>query len=369
MLWSWLGGLILRWVDVRAKLMPWHASGCLNGNHSLGWNPAVPMQPIPNVRLAHANQSGEGGLSTCQRHCSFEGRHMPPLVLTSLNDNLKWSPRKRHPTSCHKIDHFSLLAMTTGCVRKSSHMKDLPDRLKAARKRLNLSQRKLGDRVGLSQAAINKIEAGNTLQPRTIKAIAAALECEPEWLEYGKNPPAWAQQDRQAQDTAGAKGEIFTAREATNGAGKANIDQAPIAKRSVPLISWVRAGAFEEAVDLHPLGLGDELIEVTVSCSRTTYALRVRGESMLDPAGGAHSFAEGDIIVVDPERAPIHRSYVVAKLASVNEVTFKQLIYGDGGKMLLKAINPRWPQPYIEMTDGCQVIGVVVEKVQRTAFV
>ena len=114
---------------------------------------------------------------------------------------------------------------------------------------------------------------------------------------------------------------------------------------------------------------GDELVEVSVRTGPHTYALRVRGESMYDPAGGQHSFAEGDIIIVDPDRERVHRSYVIAKLANDNEVTFKQLIHGDGGKMLLKALNPRWPQPYIEMTPDCQLIGVVVEKVQRTTFV
>jgi SOS-response transcriptional repressor LexA len=148
-----------------------------------------------------------------------------------------------------------------------------------------------------------------------------------------------------------------------------NVHPAPPTRNVVPLISWVKAGEFAEAIDIYQPGGGDELIEVSVRTGPHTYALRVRGESMYDPAGGQHSFAEGDIIIVDPDRERVHRSYVIAKLANDNEVTFKQLIHGDGGKMLLKALNPRWPQPYIEMTPDCQLIGVVVEKVQRTTFI
>lgn len=211
-------------------------------------------------------------------------------------------------------------------------------------------------------------------KPDTIEIKAENLEnlsnffgVSMDWLKKGKGH----KKPLEANDMAA----IYQVRQHSSGVCApaantiSNVERAPLARNVVPLISWVKAGEFAEAIDIYQPGIGDEMVDVSVRAGPHTYALRVRGESMYDPSGGQHSFAEGDIIIVDPDRERGHRSYVIAKLANDNEVTFKQLIHGDGGKMLLKALNPRWPQPYIEMTQDCQLIGVVVEKVQRTAFI
>lgn len=49
-----------------------------------------------------------------------------------------------------------------------------------------LTQDKLGDIVGTSQAAIQKIANGKTRRPRQLLAIARALKVNAEWLETGK---------------------------------------------------------------------------------------------------------------------------------------------------------------------------------------
>ena len=64
-------------------------------------------------------------------------------------------------------------------------MKTLAERLKLARENAGLSQSQLGEKIGLSQQSVAKIENGDTLQPRKIKEIAKALNVSQQWLQLG----------------------------------------------------------------------------------------------------------------------------------------------------------------------------------------
>lgn len=59
---------------------------------------------------------------------------------------------------------------------------DLPNRLAARMKELNLSQAELARRVKISQPSIFAILNGDTRNPRNLRAIARALETTEEWL-------------------------------------------------------------------------------------------------------------------------------------------------------------------------------------------
>ena len=61
----------------------------------------------------------------------------------------------------------------------------LSKRVKQARKALGLTQEKLGEKVGVSQESIRKIEAGETEMPHYIKELAVALDCSLSWLIEG----------------------------------------------------------------------------------------------------------------------------------------------------------------------------------------
>ena len=61
----------------------------------------------------------------------------------------------------------------------------LAQRLKLARKHANLSQKELGDAIGVSQAAIQKIESGSAQTSTKLIEIAGALSVPVEWLAYG----------------------------------------------------------------------------------------------------------------------------------------------------------------------------------------
>ena len=88
------------------------------------------------------------------------------------------------------------------------------------------------------------------------------------------------------------------------------------------------------------------------SCSGAEpFALMVLGDSM-EP-----EFAEGDVIIVEPEGLANDGSYVLAQHA--DEWIFRQLVrHGDG--WLLRPLNPAYPAAAI--ADLSPVRGVVVQK-------
>lgn len=61
----------------------------------------------------------------------------------------------------------------------------LAERLKLARKEQGLSQKALGELIGVSQAAIQKIEVGKAKETTKILDLSNALGVRPEWLSSG----------------------------------------------------------------------------------------------------------------------------------------------------------------------------------------
>ncbi len=123
-----------------------------------------------------------------------------------------------------------------------------------------------------------------------------------------------------------------------------------------PLISWVSAGAWHEAIEPYRLNEIEDWPETTEKVSGGSFWLTVKGDSMTSPTG--QSVPEGMLILVDPEREPINGSLVVAKLVNENEATFKKLIL-DAGQKYLKPLNPEYKMQSIN--GNCKIIGVVVE--------
>ncbi|MBR9910302.1 MAG: peptidase S24 [Gammaproteobacteria bacterium] len=129
----------------------------------------------------------------------------------------------------------------------------------------------------------------------------------------------------------------------------------PSVRGLLPLISWVQAGNWREISESFVPQYGAELYPCPVICSSESFVLRVLGDSM-EP-----KFYEGELIFVDPTVTPDHGKYVVVRLEDSNEATFKQLMI-DGGKQYLKALNPNWPNPIIEIEEEATICGVVVFK-------
>lgn len=85
--------------------------------------------------------------------------------------------------------------------------------------------------------------------------------------------------------------------------------------------------------------------------SAESFALMVLGDSMLP------EFAEGEIIVVEPEGLARDGSFVVAQYDG--EPILRQLI-NRAGSWMLHPLNPRYPET--ELADLGAVRGVVIQK-------
>ena len=198
----------------------------------------------------------------------------------------------------------------------------LGKRVKEERKKLGYTQIKLSEVSGITQQTLQKIEDGTTKNPRNIEALAKALQSAPEYLRFGIS-------DNKNN----------------------NVAPGPTIKSTVPLISWVQAGAWSEINEIREYDAMRYMCPV--NSSDKTFALKVQGVSM-EP-----KFYEGDLIFVDPEAECIHGSYVVARLDDDNHATFKQLIIENGQKFL-KAANPNWPEQLIPINGNCTLVGKII---------
>lgn len=203
---------------------------------------------------------------------------------------------------------------------------NIGERVKLKRLELGLSQDELAARSGTTQQSIVNVETGKTKSPRNILELAKALNVSPEYLKDGD--------DSSNISYVGARA----------------------SKGHYPLISWVNAGCWLEAIEPYRKEDIDVWPETTVNASDGAFWLRVKGDSMTSPVG--FTVPEGMIILVDPEKEPASGKLVVAKLENENEATFKQYMV-DAGRTYLKALNPHHPPTIIN--GNCKIIGVVVD--------
>lgn len=240
-------------------------------------------------------------------------------------------------------------------------MKSLADRVSAALKHAGISQADLARACKISAVSVNNWLSGETRSLKAATAIAAAeaLGVNLIWLSFGRgemvdrhdantdpNPP-----QQPAHPTA-IPGHL------------SNIGPGPDIRGAVPLISWVQAGDWCGIVDNFAPGDAEEWLPCPVPHGPRTYVLRVRGESMWNPHVRP-SFADGDLIFVDPDKDAIHGSMVIVRLDDKHEATFKRLVI-EGDQRYLRAINPAWPEPIIQINGNAATIcGVVILKAER----
>lgn len=130
--------------------------------------------------------------------------------------------------------------------------------------------------------------------------------------------------------------------------------------RMIPMVSWVKAGSFSEAIDLHEPGFADEFVGVTnLKCSESTIALKVDGDSM-EP-----EFPDGVTIIVDPEREAKPGDFVVARHNGDNEATFKRFVK-DGSGYSLMPLNKMYDK--LAVTEETQIVGVVIKQLSEKSY-
>lgn len=220
-------------------------------------------------------------------------------------------------------------------------------RIKAARKYAGLKQGELADKVGIKQASISDMETGKTGSSSYTASIAAACGVDPLWLETGQGD----MRPKESINPTDNGGNI----------GPLQVHEATVVPlgdiQRVPLISWVAAGAWSEAIDLYEVGDAEVWMPCPDPIGPRGFALRVEGDSMTSPYPGYESYPHGTFIYVDPDVAHKSGDPVVAKLPSSNSATFKIFIE-DAGQFYLKPLNPQ--HPMIPITEETHIVGVLV---------
>jgi SOS-response transcriptional repressor LexA len=122
-------------------------------------------------------------------------------------------------------------------------------------------------------------------------------------------------------------------------------------RRKIPLISYVMAGNWGEAVDPYELNDAFEWLDVPLEHSDQAFCLEVSGQSM-EP-----EYLEGGRILVEPMIEARHGDDVVVRTPD-GKVTFKRLQSTSEGKHLV-ALNKDFPSRIVEMPEDTMICGVV----------
>lgn len=197
--------------------------------------------------------------------------------------------------------------------------------IREGRKRLGLSEQKFAELVGVTRGSVQQ------------------------WEKEGGTAPNRSKQAMVAKALGISVAHLMS--------GLSNVDAAETAG-DVPLISWVQAGDWADAVDTFHPGEAEEWLPCVRKHSKSSFALRVRGDSMTAPHGNSRTYPEDCIIFVDPEkRMPMNGDRVIAKLSGSNEVTFKVYKHEDGRQWLMP-LNPS----HEPIRESFKVLGTIIGK-------
>lgn len=192
--------------------------------------------------------------------------------------------------------------------------------------------------VKVSQAAVSKWLGGQTksIKAEILLPLSKALNVYPEWLQSGIGPMTPLQGENIEDATEVQK-----------------------PRKRIPVISYVHAGFPNSSQTL-----SDEYVDADDDVSDSTYALRVKEDSM-EPL-----FHNGDLILVDPTQAPKPGDYVIARILNEDDSTFKKLRFKEIAPnglpvMELVPLNPDYPI-YSSDTTPFELSGKIIE--HRTYF-
>jgi SOS-response transcriptional repressor, LexA len=132
---------------------------------------------------------------------------------------------------------------------------------------------------------------------------------------------------------------------------------------SVPLLGDIAAGEPipVPSSDFSLLGV-EETIELTrsiVGDPQDLYALRVRGNSMIDAM--VH---DGDIVIMRPAEEVANGEMAAVWLRDREEATLKR-VYWEGGRVRLQPANPTMEPIYVDDPRQVQIQGKVVMVIRQ----
>ena len=127
--------------------------------------------------------------------------------------------------------------------------------------------------------------------------------------------------------------------------------------REIKIVSWISAGCWGDSP--HIESHDQEMMFVTGRLPKNAFGLIVSGKSM-ENTESTHSFPDGSLIIVNPDRQPEINDFVIAVDEATQEATFKQLVE-DCGKKKLAPLNPQYQ--VMDITESTMIKGVVFRSV------
>jgi phage repressor protein C with HTH and peptisase S24 domain/DNA-binding XRE family transcriptional regulator len=194
-------------------------------------------------------------------------------------------------------------------------MVNLGDIVRRWRQDHGLSQPQLARQLGVTQQAVQQLEAGGTKQPRYLLRLARLMEVDPGALIEGEvvaAPP--------------------TPEVAPNAAGPV---AAPLGQRDLPVYASAQAGPDGMRVQYEPI----EWIERPAPLAGVpgAFAMYVVNDSM-EPR-----YRQGDLLLIHPQR-PVRRGQdvLLIQAAADNEhdAFIKELVALDARRVVLRQLNP-----------------------------
>lgn len=232
----------------------------------------------------------------------------------------------------------------TSTTFESSEM-SFAKRLAEARMNVGLNQTELAKRLGVSAQSVQQWESGNTApRSKRMQSLAWTLGVSQEWLAFGVEPN-------------NNEGSLNDPKPYAPEPRQQDLSYAPRMEGYVPVLDWVQAGQWAEIGQSRTMDLTDaEQCPRPPRCGPNTFALKVRGESMIE------RYEPGTLIFIDPDVEPVSGDDVVVQCEShgTAEATFKRYIVEPGTGPILKVLNKNWKQQYFELTSDCRILGVVM---------
>lgn len=211
----------------------------------------------------------------------------------------------------------------------------LAQRIKEIRQETGLNKVQFGKLLGVSHSAVNQWENGETksLKYDVLAKIQQKTGFMPDWVNHGK-PPKKSHKRGGNYDT--------------------NIGPVNNKTDKLPLISFVRAGSWDDVVDPYELNDAEDWIHTPIPHGPRAFLVRNIGLSMFSQDGDG--YPDGAILQMDPDIEAKHGDDVIARTPD-GSATFKRLQMNPEGMYLL-AINQSWPDRILKVPDGTTIVAV-----------
>lgn len=242
---------------------------------------------------------------------------------------------------------------------------ELKDRFRSCRLALNLSQDDLSKLAKVTQAAINKVETGQTKKPRNLAVYAGIFGVTESWLEYGTGPApsflsSYAGNSEQTDYFVSPNSLGLDSSELGTPSSVLFVD---IPFYNVQLAAGIGLTVFaDEAVDTRPIPY--RTIHKTGVQPDKAAVVTVIGESM------EHTLLNGDEVLVDTSVKRPHSNGIFA-FAFEDELRVKRFSKQMDGSWRVISDNPdksQFPDEFIAASNmqSVRIIGKVVSIVERT---